>query len=90
MVRHSMANDISIDDTNQGGSNVFTETFSSGNILAPNTIAPNPQAILHTQSVSDLSLGSFSSMKYHRTNIGTDVGISNLSRVHGYQCLFIH
>jgi hypothetical protein len=79
IVRHSITNDISINDRNQGDPNVFTETFSSGHILAPNTIAPKPQAVLHTQPISDESLDSFSSMRYHHANIGTDVSISNLS-----------
>ena len=71
----SIANGISIDDMNQGGSNGF---IVSGHILAPN-IAPKPQAILHTQPISDLSL-DFSPKRYrNHENIGTDVSNSDLS-----------
>ena len=87
MVRHSITNVISIDDTNQGGSNVFTETPPSGHILVPNTIAPKPQAILHTQPISDLGFGSFNSMKYHHAKIRTNVSISGLSP---WRSMFIH
>ena len=73
MVCHSIASVVSIDDMNQGGSN---GSIVSGHILAPN-IAPKPQAILHTQPVSDLNLGS---VRYcNHENIGTEVSISDLS-----------
>ena len=89
MVWHSTANDISIDDTNQGGSDGFTETFASSRILAPN-IAPKLQVTPHTQPVSDLSSGSSTSMGYYdHVNIGTNVSISNLSWRISISYLFI-
>ena len=73
MVCHYIANIVSVDDMNQGGSN---DSIVSGHILAPN-IAPRPQDILHTQPVPDLGLGPVGYRNHE--NIGTEVSVSDLS-----------
>ena len=77
MVRDSIAHDVPLDNTNQGGSNGFTETICPGHISTIN-MAQSPQAVSHTQPVSELSLVS---TRYHGANLGTVVSIFQLVSV---------
>ncbi|KAF8549734.1 hypothetical protein OG21DRAFT_557995 [Imleria badia] len=64
MVRRSIANEISLNDKNQRGSNGVTDTFASGR-----TLAARPHAILRTQPAPDSSPG----FSYYHENHETDL-----------------
>jgi len=75
VVRHSIPHDVPLDDTNQGGPDNFTQTFSPGHMPTTNMDLKS-QTTLHTQPIWDLGSGSRNSTRYYHENLGTDVSIS--------------